>query len=127
MNDLTDLITGAIGRHRAGDLAEARKRYTSILTRDPRNLAMLHLLATLEAQEGILNPAPRIRRSALPLTFKMVRRSGDVKNWRVHLYLIAVSWVPLGKSNLCGKWGRPRHLAGTDGNPRRTASAALIA
>lgn len=60
MNELTELITRAMARHQAGDLAEARNQYKAILARDPRNPAVLHLLATLEAQEGNLKAALRL-------------------------------------------------------------------
>ena len=37
VNDLTDLITNAIAQHRAGNFAEARKRYKSILRATPKS------------------------------------------------------------------------------------------
>ena len=64
---MTELIASAIAQHRAGNLAEARKQYKSILARDPRSPAALHLLATLEAQEGNLKTALRLFNAALDI------------------------------------------------------------
>ena len=47
-----DLLTTGAEKHRAGDLAAARRLYESVLAQSPDDADALHLLGLVEHQEG---------------------------------------------------------------------------
>lgn len=61
------LLAEAIGCHRAGDLAEAERRYRRVLQSQPKHGMALHLLSSLMVEKGDLAEGLRLARRASSL------------------------------------------------------------
>jgi tetratricopeptide (TPR) repeat protein len=83
------LLRSAVTAHKAGRLNDARGLYRSVLAKQPKNVAALHLLGVLTGQSGAPAEAVELIRRALAVKpdapeihadlGEMLRRAGDVE------------------------------------------------
>ncbi len=60
-------LEAAVSHHQAGHLTEAKRLYAEVLSREPKNIAALHLLGVVKYQEGDARQATELIERAIAL------------------------------------------------------------